>query len=167
VIVALGIFAALCAADARTAQRQILARAAGARVFAQAGGAGVIRAQIPVVAASVVDAGFLVATIIGGRAVFVRFAQRVVRRVTATAGKANIIGAFQTVVTVSRAATLAASAVAAALGPGALRRLGAGAVGGALIDRARISIVAVLRPPAPHTGIRHATGSTSAIPTRA
>jgi len=97
-VVAVGVFAALGAAGARTANAVV--RAHGGGVVAQRGRTRVVRARVLVVATRRVGASFFLATVVGDRAILVGLAVVVVRRVATRAGKTDVIGAAYGVITI-------------------------------------------------------------------
>jgi hypothetical protein len=117
-------------------------------VIAQEVRAHVVGAGIFVVAAQHVSgagADLFVPATVGDGAILIRAASGVVGRVDAGAGRAVVVGAGDAVVAVRFAAALAACAVATLLGYVALGRAFAGSVGPALVDGARIFVVAIFR----------------------
>src|SRR5882724_10422099 len=75
-VVAIGVFAALCAAGAGTAHAVV--RAGRSSVVAQPRRADVVRADVLVLTAGRVGTGFLLAAVVGRRAILVRLAVAVV-----------------------------------------------------------------------------------------
>jgi hypothetical protein len=158
-VVALRILAAGRAAHPRAAQG---ARCASGRdVLTQIARARIVRTRVFVVATGVVGASFLVPAAGAHRAVLIHAARAVVRRMRACTCKTIVVRAAHAVVAVGLAAAFTARAVATLLGRVTLGRALARAVRPALIDGARVTVVAVFRPA---TGFRRSAARASTGP---
>jgi len=142
-VVTLRIFTALRAADTGTAQHA--GTAVLRRVFAQHVRAGRNHARIIAVTVALDRTRLLLFAPVRDRAVLVRGAVAVVGCVCARTREAIVVRTAHAVVAILLCAAFAALSVTTFLGRVALRRAFAQALGTALIDRARIAVVAIFR----------------------
>ncbi len=124
--------------------------------------ARIVRASVAIIAASVIGTRFFVPTISRGRAIFVGPAVAVVRRMRAAASEAFVVRAGHAIVAISPAATLAARAVTTLFRCAAQGRSRADTVGAALVDGARIGIIAIFRSLTGDLVLAHTSGRCTA-----
>ena len=159
-VVALRVFATLRATDASATQRAPCAFGGG--MVTQCGRAGVVGARVTVIATCVVDARFFAATVRRCRAIFRRSAFGVVRRMATATREALVVGALHAVVAIGSRAALTAGAVTALLGAAAFGRARTRAIGPALVDGARVAVIAVFRALAGDLMLEHAAARAAA-----